>query len=441
MLDKLARTHGRPALDIAKPKAWHTAWIARVREGNWLDLPGLLAGLVTHAVPRHASMVASCLDELARFPDDPQLVEPLIAILAVVPSSSSWNKVHTRIFQLLEAAGDPRAIELLAPAIDTAAKLPAGWSDSMRDSLARAGRTRDRLAARFPGGVPPLPVNLDSRELLAAIPAQPIVPTVRVDELDALYQAVLDDPDDDARRAVYADALQQRGDVRGEIIALQLAGTPAANTRAKGLIAKHRRTLLGGIAKTVIASTAVFEKGFLVACETDVRRAVEAEVAFGRADWATVKRLKFRSHAALSPAMRSLEEVSGVPDAALAALEKITLPRLRVLALREAYGLGDNGARGSLGILARTTSLPALREVRFELRGHMRGRSVRTAPQFAWLLAAPCGAKLTRLVVPWDGESQEVVESWREVLKMYAIEVELVGTERSVVLTPPAAGR
>jgi uncharacterized protein (TIGR02996 family) len=430
LVETLARAHGRPAIVEAKQKAWHTAWIARVREGNPLDLPGLLDGLVERAAPRVASMIASCLDELARYPDDPQLVLPLIQLLTVEAESSSWNKVHTRLFALLEAAGDPRAIELLEPAIARAqAPMP---SDSMRDSLARAIRTRDRLHARCPGGLPATPV-LDTRELLRTKPAQPIVPVVRVDELDALYQAVLEDPEDDGRRAVYADALQLRGDPRGEIIALQLANTTESNAKAARLIAKHRRTLLGGIAKTVIASTATFEKGFLVSCATDVRRAVEAEVVFGRPEWATVKRLTFGKYCALTSAMRSLEEAHAVSQTALAALRTITLPKLRMLHLTSVYGLNGERPTNDLAVLAETTGLPGLRELRLDAR--------RCTPQsLAWLFAAPLGGQLTHLRVLSEGGA---VAEWQRALgtwpHLHAIE--LYNRDAPFVITRPAAAR
>jgi uncharacterized protein (TIGR02996 family) len=441
LLEELARKHGRPPLDIAKLKVWHAAWIERVREGNPLDLPGLLRGLVERALPKQASMVASCLDELARFPADPQLVRPLIAILKVEPASSSWNKVHTRIFQLLEAAADPRAIALLKPAIKRAANAPRAWSDAMRDSLARAQRTRERLHAQFPDGVPPPPADLDTTALVRAMPTRPLVAAPQVDELAALFAAVLDDPDDDARRAVYADALQQRGDVRGELIALQLAGTPAANAKADRLIEKHRRTLLGGIAKTVLATTAVFEKGFLAACQTDVRRRVEAEVTFGRTEWATVKRLEFRAHGALSSAMRSLEEVYGVPESALAALRTITLPKLRLLDIVDANSLVRGQPRGPLEALATTTGLPALRELRLHIAPQEYAQDLwrpRTASDFTWLFTAPYAAQLTRLLVPWDGEDMTVLRSWLDVLRACPLEslesLELASRSAQLVL-------
>jgi uncharacterized protein (TIGR02996 family) len=55
-----------------------------------------------------------------------------------------------------------------------------------------------------------------------------------------LLRAILENPDDDRARLVYADALQQDGDPRGEYIALSLAKGKAASTRAKELLDAHR---------------------------------------------------------------------------------------------------------------------------------------------------------------------------------------------------------
>lgn len=427
MLDTLARVYGRPAITVTKPKAWHAAWVERVREERPLDLPGLLAGLVERAASRQASMIASCLDELARYPDDPQLVPPLIALLEIEAASSAWNKVHTRIFQLLEAAGDPRAIALLEPAIRRVTDAPKTWSDSMKDSLARASRTRDKLRERFPDGVPAAPkVAKQIAALVDAKPAKPLVATVKVDELDTLYAAVLEDPDDDARRSVYADALTQRGDPRGEIIALQLAGSEAAAKKAAALIAKHKKLLLGAIVKNVVADSIVFEKGFLAACATDVRRATEAEVIFGREEWATVKRLRFGAHGVLTPVMRSLEEAYGVPENGLAMLRSHALPRLRVLELHPPASRGGSSSlahgkpKGMLVILTETKGLPALRDLRVHAMGATEwsdgGRRGRGAGDFAWLLDAPCAAHLEEVTVPWDVGDVGALQSWIALL-------------------------
>jgi uncharacterized protein (TIGR02996 family) len=59
---------------------------------------------------------------------------------------------------------------------------------------------------------------------------------------DALLEAILADPTDDRARLVYADALQDLGDPRGELVALQISGGKSAEARAKQLLEKHRKT-------------------------------------------------------------------------------------------------------------------------------------------------------------------------------------------------------
>jgi uncharacterized protein (TIGR02996 family) len=78
----------------------------------------------------------------------------------------------------------------------------------------------------------------------ATAPAKP-APTKGFSERD-LFAAVYEDPDDDGPRALLADVLQERGDPRGQFIALQLA--PNQNeTLAEQLklVRKHQRAWLG----------------------------------------------------------------------------------------------------------------------------------------------------------------------------------------------------
>ncbi|HET9989405.1 MAG TPA: TIGR02996 domain-containing protein, partial [Kofleriaceae bacterium] len=65
----------------------------------------------------------------------------------------------------------------------------------------------------------------------------------------ALLHAVIEHPDDDARRLVYADWLQQHGDPQGELIAVQTRlahATPGERgeleARAKDLLDAHAAT-------------------------------------------------------------------------------------------------------------------------------------------------------------------------------------------------------
>jgi uncharacterized protein (TIGR02996 family) len=76
----------------------------------------------------------------------------------------------------------------------------------------------------------------------------------------ALRAAIFAAPDEDAPRLVYADWLQERGDARGELVALQLQ--PQASARATELVALHRWQWLcdDGLPLT---REAKFERGFV----------------------------------------------------------------------------------------------------------------------------------------------------------------------------------
>src|SRR5262249_28357631 len=93
--------------------------------------------------------------------------------------------------------------------------------------------------------------------------------TVRDAVLDALLAAVLRDPDDDEPRAIYADALEQRGDPRGELIALQLRRAKdgklpaAAETRERELLGELARTWIAPLDAAVRADSIRFARGFL----------------------------------------------------------------------------------------------------------------------------------------------------------------------------------
>src|SRR4051812_47076638 len=62
---------------------------------------------------------------------------------------------------------------------------------------------------------------------------------------DAFLQAIIENPDDDTPRLVYADYLDERGDPRGEFIRVQiaLARLPDDHPRREGLEARERGLL------------------------------------------------------------------------------------------------------------------------------------------------------------------------------------------------------
>ena len=107
-----------------------------------------------------------------------------------------------------------------------------------------------------------------------------------------LFARVYANPDDDEPRAVLGDLLQQRGDPRGEHIALQLArhgtATPPSALERK-LEKTWGRTWLGAIEPAVLHGGVVFERGF----------ATHARYAGGKAgaealhadEWSTITHL------------------------------------------------------------------------------------------------------------------------------------------------------
>jgi uncharacterized protein (TIGR02996 family) len=88
----------------------------------------------------------------------------------------------------------------------------------------------------------------------------------------ALEDALVDDPQDQAAHAAYADFLTEQGDPRGEFISVQLALEDATRTpeerqrlraREQELLAAHRRDWLGGLADVLAAEQLHFAWGWL----------------------------------------------------------------------------------------------------------------------------------------------------------------------------------
>ncbi len=132
---------------------------------------------------------------------------------------------------------------------------------------------------------------------------------------EALLQAVYDDPDDDAPRLVYADALLERGDPRGELITLQcrLARTPdrELKQREKELLDTHGKRWLGALAP-VVKPGYRFERGFLAECRIENRRLDRVRKVAGLPSWATVRSIEGSATIALHPVMRSLRRLAFV---------------------------------------------------------------------------------------------------------------------------------
>lgn len=137
-------------------------------------------------------------------------------------------------------------------------------------------------------------------------------------DLDALWQSFWEDPRDESRRVVLADALQSAGDPRGEFISLQLAiergaADASAQKRADVLLKQHIDSWSGGLPGVQLASRE-YRRGFL--CALKLRPDGEhLPKSLARNEWRTVERLgidylRHEKHvAALMKRMPSLRAV------------------------------------------------------------------------------------------------------------------------------------
>lgn len=432
LVERAARVLGDATPIAGKTlKAWQLAWVDRARRADPLDALALLDSLAPRATdPAKASLVTVCLKELAPHVDDPQLTKPLCALLKLPGGSSSWSKVQTALFKLVEGAGDPRAIGLLDELVTHARENPTERPPSIQTSvLERAPKVAARLRARVVKE--PLAESEELGQVMEGVrarlgrdlPPMRAATTAKPTSAQALLQAIHDAPWDDTPRHVYADYLQERGDPRGEFIALQMrAGDAEAQRRASALLEKHERAWLGPLAKAVATSTVVFERGFLAACTTDVTRKAEANIVFDRDEWATVTRLTFGSHGELTGKMRALVEVRGLSESALAALATHRFEQLEVLGFAIGSGLRmGKPCSAGLKALASTTGLPRLREldIRVPQEWVRPGFRTRGSADFAWLLQAPLGAQIEALALRMTvyGSGDPVGAGWADLLR------------------------
>ncbi|HEU0029960.1 MAG TPA: TIGR02996 domain-containing protein [Kofleriaceae bacterium] len=104
----------------------------------------------------------------------------------------------------------------------------------------------------------------------------------------ALLRAILDAPDDDAPRLVYADALLQAGDPRGELIALQCKRDPALQPRIDELLEAHGTAWTAELGPNLHEAT--FERGFPITVEL---RATDLDtLALAALDRAPIRNLR-----------------------------------------------------------------------------------------------------------------------------------------------------
>ena len=145
----------------------------------------------------------------------------------------------------------------------------------------------------------------------------------------ALLAAVYEDPDDDGARLVYADALLEVGDARGELIVLQCdraeKGSPPT-AREQELLRMNGRAWTGALAPAL--SDVTYERGFLTACTWALKRlGYDDDAVVGNPIWQTVEALTiaprtyFFADLVAHPALRRLQKLAGIDAATFASIQ------------------------------------------------------------------------------------------------------------------------
>ncbi len=235
----------RPVIGAGKKKADLDAWRELERRQDPHDLPRLYLALKGMT----ASRAAELLPTLAVW-NDPRSVTQLLALLEA-PGRSAQTTLpffraaakqlgesrDARARDGMKALGERYKTIISGSVGDTVGALLRRTADEMKVVEPRLTEEEEarvsELEAQFP-------------EQRAAAAARTAVKQGTEKNDQTLLEAVWAAPDDDGPRLVFADALQHRGDVRGELIALQVArargaATPESRAREYELLTDAKR--------------------------------------------------------------------------------------------------------------------------------------------------------------------------------------------------------
>ncbi len=397
---------------------------ARPRQATWLETaarhdPRELTALLETLTKCSLPLALERLHALAEWPPDPRIARELLQALSAPRYCTRGAAPFWRLAgALIAGSADPGImVELRRRARGNPRRdLPnIGWvlCDVIDQAIAKGVAVVRRATVLSCGDqrrVASLQHWLDTRFTFAT---QRLERTSRGDDL---LDAILDDPDDDNLRRVYADWLVEKNDPRGEFIQLQMlehdgVATEAQQRRAARLLRKHRRAWVGR--GCVREWSAVFERGFVsagVLCHVDERR-LDASIVTRAL--MTMRRLDldgqpFRDlqHLPVLPHLRCLLGAWDENVLAICAPTAPPLPHLQALTFMAPEGCG----RTLRTRLARTANLPNLRHLHIDdtCGVHHRPESL------TWLLDSPLGHRLHTfgLTVETDDE----LYAWRRYL-------------------------
>ncbi len=252
--------------------------------------------------------------------DDPRAATRCHQLLLAPPfvTRPGWDAIFPVVVQLR----DPRSVAVLAEVRDKLTGLvpPSQYSAIARERSA----VHKKLIQRYPVLPTPPPETRAALEALRQQLSKLQTATLANAQPGAdLLAAIREHPADDGPRLIFADWLQQRGDPRGELLALQLSGTRDARTlaREQTLIRHHGGTWLGPIADIAVQKSWRFERGFPVAIAIKTRNPDRFAAVSGAPQWWSIEEIELVStldswpaQVALlaDPALTSLVTVRGL---------------------------------------------------------------------------------------------------------------------------------
>lgn len=222
--------------------------------------------------------------------------------------------------------------------------------------------------------------------------------------LGPLFDAVAEAPDDDGPRQVLSDALQERGDPRGEFISLQLLSarglaTAKQQSREETLRQNHWARWYSevpgvGDSPTRVEPPVEFHRGFIRSCVFS-----PCGVGVNSPSWRMIERIDIAStekdaSELAAPALQRLSVLTGLDAASMqVVLGGPDKPRLRELSFSGPWMQADRGRHEQRQVLSlsRFTSLRKLSLAPSPFRHH--------ADWLAWLFEAPLLQQLEQLTL------------------------------------------
>lgn len=292
LIDEVSRraVATRPAIDGKTGSAKATVWLARAKERRPDDFERLADAML---VTRKKLDIVARLSALRAWPPDPRVARLVHALLDAPPTNDRdfWSTA----FELLDGAGDPRSIAVLERLGRRLADVC--WPSLLHWVEQQRARTLKLLRRRFAGG-PPKPFRADApliAQLVKQLRGETRPARTKARTRASLLRDIYEHPDDDGRRQVFGDWLQEQGDPLGEFIALQYRrrggrGEAARAAREALLARTHGRAWLGPLAPVVLQKGLRFERGFPAVCHVGGSK-VALRRAIGLPAWATVSQI------------------------------------------------------------------------------------------------------------------------------------------------------